>query len=167
MGRGVEEVSLRYLACLAVGVLIQACSAEAQTPDPASLSGYWLSCANGEQVSETWSDPRGGVTLGVNFTLNKGRASWEILRIAPSSKGQGVSLFAAPSSQPPEEFPLSLPKSTQHKLVFENLAHDFPQRVIYERVGEKLNARIEGMMGGKLEAMDWSFSAAKLNEGCR
>jgi hypothetical protein len=51
--------------------------------------------------------------------------------------------------------------------VFEDLAHDFPQRVIYERKGDRLAARIEGMMGGKLEAMDWGFSAAKLNEGCR
>jgi hypothetical protein len=104
--------------------------------------------------------------LGTNLTLAGGKASWEILRVAPSSTGKGVSLFAAPSNQPPAEFPLSLAKSSGRKLVFENLAHDFPQRVIYERAGDKLQARIEGMMGGKLEAMDWSFSAAKLNEGC-
>jgi hypothetical protein len=141
-------------------------------PDASWLAGYWLSCARGEQVSETWSDPRGGVTLGLNFTLAKGKASWENLRIAPSSKetassGQGVSLFAAPSGQPPTEFPLAPSKSSARKFVFEDLTHDFPQRVIYERKGDKLAARIEGMMGGKLEAMDWSFSAAKLNEGCR
>jgi hypothetical protein len=159
---------LRHSVCLIVGLMAQACAgAEAQTPDTSGLAGYWLSCANGVEVSETWSDPRGGVVLGTNFTLAGGKASWEILRIAPASKGQGLSLFAAPSNQPPEEFPLSLAKSSGKRLVFENLAHDFPQRVIYERVGEKLQARIEGMMGGKLEAMDWSFSAAKLNEGCR
>jgi hypothetical protein len=38
--------------------------------------------------------------------------------------------------------------------------------VIYERIGDRLTARIEGMLGGKLEAMDWSLSAARLNEGC-
>jgi hypothetical protein len=158
---------LRYRACLIAGVMLQACGAEAQTPDASWLAGYWLSCAGGEQVSETWSDPRGGMTLGINFTLAKGKASWENLRIAPSSSGQGISLYAAPSSQPPAEFPLSLPKSSAQRFVFEDLAHDFPQRVIYERKGDRLAARIEGMMGGKLEAMDWGFSAAKLNEGCR
>lgn len=165
---------MHYRALLIVGFVAQACAsaqAQAQAPDTSGLAGYWLSCANGEQVSETWSDPRGGVMLGTNITLAGGKASWEIMRVAPASpelasKGQGLSLFAAPSSQPPEEFPLSLSKSSGRRLVFENLAHDFPQRVIYERVGDKLQARIEGMMGGKLEAMDWSFSAAKLNEGC-
>jgi len=158
---------LHYRALLIAGFMAQACaSAGAQTPDTSGLAGYWLSCANGEQVSETWSDPRGGVTLGTNITLAGGKVNWEILRIAPASTGKGLSLFAAPSSEKPTEFPLSASKSVGRKLAFENLAHDFPQRVIYERVGDKLQARIEGMMGGKLEAMDWSFSAAKLNEGC-
>jgi hypothetical protein len=160
-------MSLRYQMLLVASFLTQACAAQAQTHDASWLAGYWLSCANGQQVSETWSDPRGGVTLGINFTLAGGKPSWENLRIAPASGGQGLSLFASPSGQPPAEFPLATSKSSARKLVFEDLAHDFPQRVIYERTGDKLAARIEGMMGGKLEAMDWSFSAAALNAGCR
>lgn len=159
----------RHIAVLVVCLGAQAAHAQTpvQAPDASILAGYWLSCANGQQVSETWSDRRGGVVLGTNLTLSKGKVSWEVLRIAPASSGQGLSLFAVPSNQTPAEFPLSAAKSSGGRLVFENLAHDFPQRVIYERDGEKLNARIEGMMGGKLQAMDWSFSPAKLNEGCR
>lgn len=160
---------MRYRNLLVLALLAQGCAADAKEPPDASwLSGYWLSCANGEQVSETWSDQRGGATLGINFTLSKGQASWEFLRIGRSTSGSdNISLYATPSGQPPAEFPLAAAKSAARKLVFENLTHDFPQRIIYERSTDKLNARIEGMLGGKLEAMDWSFSPAKLNEGCR
>jgi hypothetical protein len=149
--------------------LAGACAADAkEPPDAAWLSGYWLSCSDGDQVSETWSDVRGGTSLGVNFTLSKGEASWEFLRIGPSSANkESISFYAAPSGQAPAEFPLAPAKSASARLVFENPAHDFPQRVTYERSGDRLNARIEGMLGGKLEAMDWSFSSARLNEGCR
>ena len=41
--------------------------------------------------------------------------------------------------------------------VFENLAHDFPQRVIYRRCGEDLCARIEGAMG---KGQDWRYARA-------
>jgi hypothetical protein len=44
---------------------------------------------------------------------------------------------------------------------FENLAHDFPQRIIYRKCGDDLCARIEGMMDGRLEAMAWRYSRAK------
>ena len=50
--------------------------------------------------------------------------------------------------------------------MFENLAHEFPQRIIYSRDGETLTARIEGMMDGKLEGMEWSFTSAPLNQAC-
>ncbi|MDP3737337.1 MAG: DUF6265 family protein [Hyphomonadaceae bacterium] len=158
---------MRYSGLLVIAVMAQGCAAQAREPETSWLSGYWLSCTNGEQVSETWSDARGGVTLGYNFTLAKGEASWEFLRIGPRSAGPGLSLYAAPSGQPPAEFPLAQAKSADRKLVFENPAHDFPQRVIYQRTGDRLVARIEGILNGKPEAMDWSFSSAKLNESCR
>lgn len=140
-------------------------AAEAQAPADASfMSGYWLSCADGRTVSETWSDPRAGVMLGTGFTLARGKASWEIMRIAPSPAG--LTFYAQPSGQPPADFLLAAEKSGPEKLVFENLAHDFPQRVIYERKGEALAARIEGQINGEPRAMTWVYSPAKLNAGC-
>jgi hypothetical protein len=50
--------------------------------------------------------------------------------------------------------------------VFENLAHDFPQRIIYSRAGDQLTARIEGPMNGKPAAMEWRYRAAALNQRC-
>jgi hypothetical protein len=146
-------------------LIVGGCAAEAKPPaGHAWLSGYWISCADGQQTTETWSASRDGVMIGVNFASGSGKPTWEFLRIGPSAGG--LSLIATPSGQPPAEFPLSVAKSTDTKLVFENLAHDFPQRVIYAREGEALTARIEGMMDGKLEGMDWRFASAPLNQAC-
>lgn len=44
------------------------------------------------------------------------------------------------------------------KFVFENLGHDFPQRIIYHFKNESiLDARIEGIAGGKEKFTDFHF----------
>jgi len=49
---------------------------------------------------------------------------------------------------------------TSEKVVFENLSHDFPQRIIYSRAGDKLTARIEDESGEK--GMQWSWTKMEL-----
>ena len=136
----------------------------AYAQDASLLTGYWLSCSPGREVSETWSDARAGMMIGSAITLENGKSSWEFSRIGPSAAG--LSYFALPGGQEPTEFPISKTKSSATKLVFENLGHDFPQRVIYAREGGKLSARIEGVIGGKFEAVDWSYISAPLNQRC-
>lgn len=48
----------------------------------------------------------------------------------------------------------------------ENPDNDFPQRVLYERTGDVLTARIEGRLGDRERAMDWRFEKAALNTRC-
>ena len=46
-------------------------------------------------------------------------------------------------------------------VVFENLAHDFPQRIIYRRRGaDSLVARIEGTRGGQMRGRDFPYRKA-------
>jgi pyridoxine/pyridoxamine 5'-phosphate oxidase len=51
---------------------------------------------------------------------------------------------------------------TDRRVVFENREHDFPQRIPYWR-GEKnrLHARIEGELDGRMQAEEGSWSAAR------
>ena len=49
-------------------------------------------------------------------------------------------------------------RGTSNEAVFENPAHDFPQRVIYKRDGDKLNARIEGTKDGKTRGIDFPYT---------
>ena len=51
--------------------------------------------------------------------------------------------------------------STAAMVAFENPTHDFPQRIIYFKKGDKLCARIEGKMQGKEAAEEWCWSRVK------
>jgi hypothetical protein len=146
--------------------LVQAPVAAPITADDLSwMAGYWLACDDGREVSETWSDPRGGLMLGSGLTVENGRASFEFTRIAPVRAGQaGVGYHAQPEGDAAVVFPAVAASGT--RVVFENLGHDFPQRVIYERAGDLLTARIEGRIGEREQAMDWRLAKATLNARC-
>ena len=136
----------------------------AEVPDLSWLAGYWLSCEDGREVSETWSDRRGDIMLGGTLTVGRnGRSGFEQARIAFSSGGQ-VSFVAQPSGQPQAEFRLA--RSGPAEAVFENPAHDFPQRVVYRRAGDRLTGRIEGNAGGREQSMEWHYRAVPLNTRC-
>jgi hypothetical protein len=44
------------------------------------------------------------------------------------------------------------------EVVFENPAHDFPQRIRYRASGAALQARIEGTMNGKTRGIDFPYT---------
>ena len=132
-------------------------------PDMGWLSGYWLSCADGREVSETWSDPRGGLMVGHGLTLSaRGRVAFEVFRIGPHAGS--VAYFAQPGGREATVFPVIEVGAT--RVVFENPAHDFPRRIAYAREGDVLTARIEGTMDGRVQAMEWRYRAAGLNARC-
>ena len=50
------------------------------------------------------------------------------------------------------------------KFVFENAAHDFPKKIIYQRQGLMLLAAIEGMQKGKSVREEFLFKRVRCNE---
>ena len=73
--------------------------------------------------------------------------------------------FAQPEGLPVTIFPVVA--SGPGRVVFEQAADDdFPKRLVYERDGETLNARIEGVMGGQERIIRWRFHKAELNARC-
>ncbi|RZJ86126.1 MAG: hypothetical protein EON88_25270 [Brevundimonas sp.] len=135
-------------------------------PDLSWMSGYWLACDNGREVSETWSDPRLDLMTGMNVTVRNGRVGFELSRIAPAeaTADSPFAYFAQPEGQPVTVFPVI--DSAPNRVVFQQSAHDFPQRVIYEREGDVLNARIEGEINGEERSVRWRFRKAELNARC-
>jgi hypothetical protein len=128
---------------------------------PAWLVGRWIACKDGKEVSEAWT---GGPDLlaGVGVTRGPRGARFEFMRIAPH--GGGVAFFGSPGGAPPVAFPLT--KQDGRRVVFENPAHDFPQRVIYAREGRDLVARVEGTIEGRLESEEWRYRPAGRGAGC-
>ena len=145
-------------AAVLAAVLIQA----APAPDVSWMAGYWLDCSGGREVSETWSDPRNGLSVGHAVTVTARGVSFEVSHVGPTP--QGFAYVAQPGGAPPTVFVLS--ESGPTRAVFASAENDFPSRVIYERDGGALRARIEGEIGGQARSMEWNFRSAPLNTRC-
>lgn len=125
------------------------------------LSGCWESNDTAKQkfIAEQWMKPFGGMMLGIGLTVKAGKAvDFEFMRI--EQKGDDVIFIARPKANK-EETAFKLIRSTASEAVFENKEHDFPQRVIYKREGEKLTGRIEGNNKGKFMGIDFPMTRAK------
>jgi hypothetical protein len=119
------------------------------------LSGCWTRTHADSLIEEHWMTPRGGSMLGMGRTVAGDKTvEYEFLRIAVVDGT--LAYVARPSGQPEAAFPL---KSIEDSVVvFENLAHDFPQRIIYRRNADaSLTARIEGTVKGQARGRDFPY----------
>ncbi len=122
------------------------------------IAGTWREAKAGVTTTEAWAAPAQGIMTGVTTTERPGKpVSREQMRI--STAPAGLTFTALPAGQPPTPFVLIPGKPGE--AVFENKAHDFPQRVIYRRCGPDLCARIEGTIGGKPRSQDWRYIRVK------
>jgi hypothetical protein len=141
--------------------LIHAQDAKSSVNDLGWMSGCWEVNDNGVITTERWARPTENIMIGSSQTVKNGKTvSFEFLRIA--SSGQGLFYVAKPSNAQEETtFPLS--KISENAVVFENLKHDFPQRIIYRAdKADSLFARIEGPgKDGGLKGMDIPMKRVK------
>jgi len=140
---------------------LSACGATAQNPDrglPDWMSGYWLACEGGE-TAETWIGAGGDTLLGANLS----GGGYEFLRVAANADGQTVYYSMPGGRSPPTEFTLT--GHADQRAMFENPSHDFPKRIIYERDGDVMIARVDGGEGSD-QTMEWRFHRAELDARC-
>jgi uncharacterized protein YndB with AHSA1/START domain len=123
------------------------------------MNGTWAQSKDGETVQESWLGPQGNTMVAVNLTMSAKRgASYEFLRIAASPTG--LSYFGSPGGKTLVEFKLK--EMGDKRVVFENLAHDFPHRIMYWMEADgAMKARVEGTIQGKARGMEWRFEAKK------
>jgi hypothetical protein len=106
---------------------------------PSWMAGTWQSTADGVRMEEHWTSAEGGLMLGLHRDLTPKKTSFEFIRI--EHRGDSLVYLAMPGGRPPTEF--TLKSATAGRIVFENLAHDFPQRIIYWSAESQLCARVE------------------------
>lgn len=146
------------LGCIVLFIICGSVAIRAQTTTVDSLgwmAGCWELNVPQRQmiIAEHWMKPAGGTLIGMSRTVRGGKTSgFEYIRIVTDDSG--IHYVAKPSSNK-EETSFKLVKSSDSEAVFENLAHDFPQRIIYRKPRpDGLFARIEGTQNGKLNGMD-------------
>jgi hypothetical protein len=149
---------------LLTGAFLFAQEAKPTTSTLGWMTGCWeLNIAASKMtIAEHWMKPAGGSMIGMSRTV-KGESTlmFEFLRIA--EKPDGIFYIARPSSAGAtanEETAFKLVKWGKAEAVFENLAHDFPQRIIYRSdKADSLFARVESADSKK--GMDIPMSRAR------
>lgn len=148
---------------LFVTALLCAAPAHAQTLDDlAWLKGCWRTEAShvpegGSQTTEVWIDPPGPALFGYSFTEGEDAVQgWEQMRI---DVGDGRPRFVAmPGGGAPVAFRM-VEQSRLHDptqiAVFENTAHDYPQRIVYLRDRSRLTATISRADGSDPYAYEY------------
>jgi hypothetical protein len=123
--------------------------------DVAWMAGCWESTRNGRHIVEHWLPPEGGTMMGLSRTVMDGRTTeWEFLIIRAGAGG--LDYVAHPSGQPAATFTAA--RASASEVVFENASHDFPQRVIYRRDGDRLLAAVEGAMNGQARRIEYPYA---------
>jgi len=123
------------------------------------LQGCWESVTPRRVIEENWTAPRGGTVLGTGRTLRgDSLVEYELVLIRAR---QGRLIYEAhPSGQPSAEF--TAREVSDSSVLFENLAHDYPQRVGYRKLGaDSLLAWIDGTVGGKPRRIDFPYARAR------
>ena len=150
------------LLVLQVGALaLSAAAAPDGVPDLAAVSwmaGNWRIEGSSMTVEEQWMEPAGKLMLGMSRTTSKRGSFFEFLRM--EARADGVYYVAQPKGNPPTDF--KLVRHSASEAVFENLAHDFPKRILYRLdSANELTARVEGDASSKEQAEEFKYKRAK------
>jgi hypothetical protein len=147
----VHKGAMRTLLFLAALVLAPAAHAET-LQDLHWLKGCWRTADPGPVITEVWSAPPMPAMIGYSYTTHDGETQgWEAMRIemidgAPTFIGM-------PGGNAAVRFSLSETlihvgaRSGYVGATFENAAHDYPQRIVYQRDRNALTATISRIDG--------------------
>ena len=132
----------------------QAAAQESGLSKVAWLAGCWERALSNRRGVEVWEAPRAGVMSGGSFIVtDTSRRETEHLRLW--AEGDTLVYEAHPSIQHRTAFRASTGST---EITFANPEHDFPQRIVYRKVGaDSLIARIEGDRAGRRQPVSYPF----------
>lgn len=141
-----------------MNLMILLLAAAATPPLPQWMAGCWAGQSGRMTFEEIWTRPASGSMMGMSRVLKSGRVVFsEFMRI-DTREGAVIYTPRIGSKQGPVDFKLKTISDSE--VVFENPAHDFPQRILYRRSPKGLLGRIEGRDKGKERAEDFPMQQA-------
>lgn len=117
-----------------------------EAPKLAWMVGTWERTEGERTTIEQWLPHAGTTMMGLSHTYSAGRTHFfEFIRIA--THGGRIAYIVQPGGDPPTLF--RAVEITEDDAVFENPAHDHPQRIHYARTETGMTATISQMDGTK------------------
>jgi hypothetical protein len=122
----------------------------------AFLKGCW----SGSDTFEMWMKPDAGSIMGAGRTVRNGKLhNSEFFSVTETADGVTLHVLLKLGGSVTQ---FKAKELTDSSVVFENPAHDYPQRVIYRKNADgSLLGRIEGVSEGKERAFDYPMKRAK------
>jgi hypothetical protein len=123
------------------------------------LAGCWESKRGSRTIQEHWMAPLGNTMISMGRTV-QGDSLTEFEQVIIRAGRDGLAYEAHPSGQASTVFRAT--SATDDSVVFENLTHDFPQRVGYERRGaDSVLAWIAGTIRGRTRRIEFPYVRVK------
>ncbi len=121
------------------------------------LAGCWSRTSARRIVEEQWMAPAAGLMLGSGRTRNVADGALvEFEQVRIEVRGDTLVYVANPSRQ--SEATFMAIAVTDSMVVFENLVHDYPQRVGYRLVhADSVAAFIDGTADGKPRKVEFPY----------
>lgn len=132
-----------------LSALLLGCNAPKPTETVYKLAGDWKT-TKGPVVYESWRIGWDSTLLGSSFSVN-GTDTLMLETIKLIRLGDSLVYKVDAGTQKTVSFGLA--KATKNSWIFENHAHDYPNRIIYTLVNDSiLDAQIENTAGNKVIA---------------
>jgi hypothetical protein len=129
------------------------------------LAGCWEARSPQRLVEEQWMAAQGHCMIGVSRTV-RGDSLAEYELVVLRERSGHLTYEAHPSGQATAVFTAT--SVTDTSVVFENPEHDFPQRVMYTRIGsDSVLARVDGVIGGRNRAVDFRYARGRCGGSAR
>lgn len=143
-------MKLKQLLPLAAVALLAACHPPQKSrPALSGLAGLWIT-TDGALLYEEWTAATDSLLTGRSYSVNNGDTLLlEEMRMAVLN-GKLHFFARVPGQNQAEEVGFGLTATEGTAWVFENLQHDYPNRIVYQLSSDTtLDARIENTKGNK------------------
>lgn len=123
------------------------------------LIGTWENNSPQGNLSETWSKENDSVYKGNSYFI-KGKDTLHHESVLLSQNGNQLVYSPTVKGQNNDQpVAFKMTSITDTKMVFENMGHDFPQRIAYNKVtSDSLVAQISGIQEGKPSSENYPMS---------
>ncbi|MBW7913538.1 MAG: hypothetical protein H3C54_07555 [Taibaiella sp.] len=154
----------RIIIILAATCLLYSCNSKTNEPSKldkmAWILGYWEMVSPEGKVTESWIRTNDSVYSGIGkYTDTAGQTltTEEISIVLRGDKLLYIPLVSNQNDGQPVIF--SEVDFSNTMVVFENINHEFPQRIVYVKQGDgKMLAYIEGEMNGEPARLEYPYT---------
>jgi hypothetical protein len=126
------------------------------------LLGKWESKSTDGILSETWTQTNDSTLQGASYFI-KEKDTIHFETIVLQQKGEALIYSAKVRGQNDNKaISFSLVQAPENHLVFENLKHDYPQKITYQNIpNKKMVAIISGLLEGKPSSEKYTLVKSK------